>query len=313
MRSLILALLTALSLWGDAHIFVYHRFGDAQHASANTSIAQLREHFEYFKANGYRVISFDTLSKALHAGKTIPDNWVVLSVDDAYRSFYDNALKVFKEYNYPFTLFVYVEATHKNYHDFMSWDQLKDASKYGEIALHSYAHPHMAAFSADEVKADTARAYELFTQHMGFKPRYYAYPYGEYTSKTRDALKTFGFELICNQNSGAINTKSSPYDLDRCALTGKVKLNSKLAMKALNVQWITPKKYPKNGNLKSIHAKIAPTITNAKYYVSGYGWNQVAVDNGDINISFNKPLKFARSRIFIKSGHAQSSIILVKE
>jgi poly-beta-1,6-N-acetyl-D-glucosamine N-deacetylase len=313
MKSFILALLTALTLWGDAHIFVYHRFGDAKHASTNTSIAQLREHFEYFKSNGYKVVSLEQLQLALSQHQEIPDNWVVLTIDDAYRSFYKNALEVFKEYDYPFTLFVYVEATQKGYHDFMTWKQLKEASHYGEVALHSYAHPYLVKLSPEEVHADTKHAYELFTRHMGYKPLYYAYPYGEYTDETRHVLETFGFKLILNQNSGAINSKSDPFNIDRCALTGNVNLRSKLAMKALNAEWITPKKYPKSGNLKSIHAKIAPTIKKAEYYVSGYGWKHITVNNGDINISFDKPLKFARSRIFLKNGPEQSSIILVKE
>lgn len=302
-----------LSLWGDAHIFVYHRFGDDKHASTNTAIEILTKHFKYFKKHHYEVIPLSRLSKALKNGETIPDNWVVLNIDDSYKSFYHNGLPLFKKYGYPFTLFVYIEATEKSYGDFMSWDQIRDASRYGEIGLHSYGHAHMASMSRDEILNDTQKAYDIFKTKMGFEAKYYAYPYGEYTDETKKAIKSFGFELVMNQNSGAINKYSDPYDLDRIALTGDVNLKPKLATKALNAQWIAPKYYPSDGNLKRIHAKIAPSIQKAQYYVSGYGWQNIQVNNGDINIPVNRKLKFSRNRIFLKSGRYQSSIILVKQ
>lgn len=301
-----------LSLWGDAHIFVYHRFGDATHSSTNTSIDILRKHFEYFKKHNYKVVPLSKLNAALKNSEKIPDNWVVLNIDDSYKSFYENGLPLFKQYNYPFTLFVYIEATEKSYGDFMTWNQIQDSAHYGEIALHSYAHHHMASMKHEEIISDTQKAYDTFEAKMGFKPKYYAYPYGEYTDETKKAIKSFGFELIMNQNSGAINHLSDPYDLDRIALTGDVNLKPKLAMKALNAIWFEPKSYPKDGNLKRIHAKIAPSINRAEYYLSGYGWEYTKVENGDINITLDRKLKFSRNRLFLKSGRYQSSTILVK-
>jgi peptidoglycan/xylan/chitin deacetylase (PgdA/CDA1 family) len=302
-----------LSLWGDAHIFVYHRFGDDKHASTNTSVEILKKHFEYFKQHHYEVIPLSQLNAALKEGREIPDHWVVLTIDDSYKSFYHNGLPIFKQYGYPFTLFVYIEATEKSYGDFMSWEQIREASHFGEIALHSYGHHHMVSMHHDDIIADTQKAYQIFEKKMGYKPKYYAYPYGEYRDESKKAIKSFNFDLVMNQNSGAVNEKSDPYDLDRIALTGDVNLKPKLAMKALNAIWIDPKSYPIDGNLKRIHAKIAPSIQHAEYYVSGYGWQNVKVNAGDIAITLNRKLKFSRNRLFLKSGDYQSSIILVKE
>ncbi len=312
MRTLFLTALMCLSLWGDAHIFVYHRFGDDKHASTNTSLKVLKKHFEYFKTHGYEVVSLEKLNSALKNGQNIPDNWVLLNIDDSYKSFYENGLALFKEYNYPFSLFVYVEATQKGYGDFMSWDQIRDAAKYGEIALHSYGHKHMVGLSYKDILKDTKKSYDIFVSKMGFEPKYYAYPYGEYDDMTKKAIKSFGFNLIMNQNAGAVNKLSNPYDLDRIALTGDVNLKRKLSIKALNAKWIEPKKYPKDGNLKRIHAKITSTIHQAQYYISGYGWKRIKVNNGDIDIVINRKLKFSRNRLFLKSGNYQSSTILVK-
>ncbi len=312
-RSLLALLFWACALWSDAHVFVFHRFGDDRHASTNTDLETLQLQFEYFKKQGYKVIPLSRLSDALHQGETIDPKWVVLTIDDSYRSFYTNALPIFKRYGYPFTLFVYIEATDKKYGDFMSWEQIKDASRYGEIGLHSFAHKHMVSLSSQEVAEDTKKAMQRFEAELGSKPRYYAYPYGEYSAETKERVTSFGFDLVLNQNSGAVAAQSDPYDLDRIALTGDVNLDPKLSLRTLNARWIAPIKYPDDGILKSIHAKISPSVSSAEYYVSGYGWERVAVINGDVNVTCNLPLKFSRNRIFIKNGSYQSSTIIVKE
>jgi peptidoglycan/xylan/chitin deacetylase (PgdA/CDA1 family) len=307
-----LALLPLLA-WGDAHIFVYHRFGDQKHASASTSLEVLRAEFEYFKNNGYKVITLKRLHEALQNRQTIDDKWVVLTIDDGYRSFYENALPLFKEYGYPFALFVYVEATEKGYKDYMSWPQIREAQKYGEIGLHSYAHPHLVSLSAEEIEKDTLKGAEIFQKQLGYRPRFYAYPYGEYDADVRSAVTSFGFDLVLNQNSGAVDVRSDRFDLDRTALTGENTLRQKLRIKTLPVNWIAPQNWPEDGKLKTIHATIPANVTDLEYYVSGYGWHRVKAKEGKINVTVDLPLKMRRTRLFLKQGHRQNSIILVKE
>ena len=109
-KALLLALLS-LTLWADAHLFVYHRFGDAKHASTNVSLEVLKKQFDYFKENNYEVIPLSKLNQALKDKRDIPNNWVVFCIDDSYKSFHQNGLALFKEYHYPFTLFVYMVST----------------------------------------------------------------------------------------------------------------------------------------------------------------------------------------------------------
>ena len=110
-KTFLASLLTLTFAFADAHILVYHRFDEPRHASTDISIKNLKEQFEYFKNNGYEVVKLSKLVEALNSGEEIPDNWIVITIDDGYKSFYDKALEVFKEYNYPFAMMIYVEAT----------------------------------------------------------------------------------------------------------------------------------------------------------------------------------------------------------
>lgn len=313
MRYFLLLFLLCFDLFADAKVFVYHRFGDSKHQSTNTSLKDLEKQFIYFKNNGYKVVPMLKIIEKLNKKEKIPEKWIALHIDDSYKSFYTNALKLFKKYNYPFTLFVYVKATEDKYGDFMSWEEIKDTSKYGQIALHSYAHKHLTHLSNKEIFEDTKKSYKIFTEKLGFKPKAYVYPYGEYNQRVKKIIKSFNFEYIANQNLGNVNSNSDKYDLNRIALVGKINLKQKLKYKTLDAKWIEPKEYPKNGILKRIRVKISPKIKNAKLYISAYGWQDIKVKNGIIDIKLNKKLKLARNRVAISTDYYKiSSKLLIK-
>ena len=224
MKYFLLLCLSYFYVQANAHIFVYHRFGDEKHHSTNTTLEELEKEFEYFKTNNYVVVPLSKIIEKLNNKEVIPDNRVSLTIDDSYKSFYENGLPIFKKYNYPFTLFVYVEATEKKYPDFMNWEQIKEASKYGEIALHSYSHKQLMKLSNEEIIEDTKKSYEIFEKELGFKPKGYSYPFGEYDDRVKEQIKKFDFEYILNQNNGLVNVNSDIYDLKRVALVGKIDL-----------------------------------------------------------------------------------------
>lgn len=313
MRQALLLALLSFTLWADAHLFVYHRFGDAKHASTNVSIQTLKKQFDYFKNNNYEVIPLSKLNQALQNKEVIPDNWVVFCIDDSYKSFYQNGLSVFKEYNYPFTLFVYIEATDKSYGDFMTWEQIKEAQKYGEIGLHSYGHKHMVSLTPQAVRKDTEKALKSFKKHLGYTPRYYAYPYGEFDENVKKEITSYGFDLVLNQNVGAVSKLSPAHDLDRIALTGDVNLKHKLRIKYLNAQWHSPKNYPTNAKLNEIHVTMPASIKKAELYVSGGSWEYIKLKDGVFKSTKAYPLRLKRTRVIIKYGNAYTSKIIVKK
>lgn len=300
-------------MWANAHIFVYHRFGDSRYPTTNTTKKELRENFEYFKANGYEVIPLLKLVNALKDKKTISDKWVVLTIDDSYKSFYTNGLELFKEYNYPFSLFIPVEAIEKRYPDYTSWKELKEISKHGNLEFHSYGHKHMTYISDDEMKKDFEKGLELFEKNLNIKPKIFTYPYGEYSPRVKKIAKSYGFEAIINQNMGAVSNFSDVYDLDRTALVGKSNLKLYLRNKALDATWEKPKQFPEDSILKSLHVETNAKEKNGEVYVTGHGWLQAKLKDGNLNMELNKKLTNKRSRVIIKVGNKISTKLLIKD
>ena len=299
MRYLFFIFISVVYLQANAHIFVYHRFGDSKHSSTNTSIKELKKEFEYFRQHKYKVVPLQKIIDKVYKKEKIPDNWVALTIDDSYKSFYENGLAVFKEYNYPFNLNVYVEATQKNYNDFMSWEEIKEASKYGEIGLHSYAHPHLTKISLEQVDQDTKKAYEIFEKNLGYAPKTYVYPYGEYNEEIKNRLKKFNFRTILNQSIGTVTKDSDPQDIYRLALVGDVNIKHKLRYKTFDATWIEPKIFPKDKILKKVKVKVNPKFKKLKLYITGFGWRDVKVKNGMIDVKLNLKLKKSRTRLML--------------
>lgn len=314
MRYLLLLIISYLYIHANAHIFVYHRFGDEKHKSTNTSIQELKKEFEYFKKNNYKVVKLSQIIDKINNNEEVPSNWVALTIDDAYKSFYQNGLEIFKEYGYPFSLYVYVEATDKHYRDFMSWDEIKEASKYGEIGLHSYSHPRLLNLSDEEIRLDTKKAYEKFTQKLGFKPLSYAYPYGEYDKRVENVIKEFNFNTILSQSTGSVSKDSNVYEIYRIALVGDVNIKQKLKYTTLNATWYEPKEFPKDGILKKVKVKVNTDKKNLKLYITGLGWRDIKVKDGIINLDLNEKLKKSRTRIIIGTDFYNiTNHIIIKE
>ncbi|BAF70946.1 polysaccharide deacetylase family protein [Nitratiruptor sp. SB155-2] len=311
-RSSAAFLLVCSLLFSDAHIFVYHRFGDPRYPSTNTSLAELEAQFTYFKQHHYKVVSLSTLVQALQNKKEIPSNWVILTIDDGFKSFL-NALPLFLKFHYPFTLFLATKPIENRYPDYLSWKDLKKIAQYGEIAFHSHTHPHLVDLSNQEIRNDTKKGLELFIKRLGYIPKYYAYPYGEYNERVKRVIKSFGFTAICNQNTGAISKKSDIYDLDRIALVGKVSLPKQLSITHLDAVWFEPKRYPKDGILQKVKIQIDPIYKHAFLYVTGYGWQKVTVNDGFIDQKLHLPLTKKRIRVIIKVKNSKiSTKILVR-
>jgi hypothetical protein len=237
----------------------------------------------------------------------------VFTIDDNYKSFYEHGLALFKEYNYPFSMFVYVGATEQKYGDFMSWDQLKEIAKYGSLEFHSMNHPHMTELSDEALKKDFDEGLALFEKRLGIKPRYFSYPFGEFSPRVKNIATSYGFQAILNQTMGAVASFSDPLDLDRSALVGKSDLGGFLKYKALETTWFEPTFLGEDGKLTSLHVKAQTNATKGGIYISEHGYQEVSLSDGIFKAELNKILTKERTRVIVSVGNKISTKLLVKD
>ena len=98
---------------GIGHIFMLHRVLPEplrNQYSFNRDLAITPEHLEeiivYLKRKNYCFVSLDDVHNMLINGKTVPQKFVCLTLDDGYRDNIEFGFPVFKKHNVPITIYV---------------------------------------------------------------------------------------------------------------------------------------------------------------------------------------------------------------
>ena len=86
------------------------------------------------------------------------------------------------------------------------------------IGAHSAAHGHMAFMDRGAMEEDLVRMTSTFLIELGFVPRLFAYPYGEYSAELITMIQNAGYAAAFGQHSGAAAAGANPFTLPRFAL-----------------------------------------------------------------------------------------------
>lgn len=214
---------------GSAVILLYHRFAEPAFPSTNIRIEQFEAHLDYLAENDFHVWPLERIVEHLQAGELLPDRTVAITIDDAYRSIYEEAYPRLKARDWPFTIFVATEDVDRDAEWSLTWDQVREMARNGgTIANHSHTHEHLARRSPeqsqeewlDQTAADIERAQERLNEELeGAPPPLFAYPFGEYSEALAELVTgELGFEAAFGQHSGAVGKYSDLRALPRYAL-----------------------------------------------------------------------------------------------
>lgn len=196
---------TALTIIG------YHEITDRKDAlipSYAVTSQQFSEHLDWLKNNGYHFINVDQLIKA-HEGKySLPSKPVLLTVDDGYQSFYQNAYPIIRAKKVPVVLAVvgsWLEPKEGQKVDFggesisrdkiLSWKELKEMQSSGlvEIASHSY-HLHQGIVGNPQGNLEPAAITRIYdsTSKTYESDEHYQSRIFQDLKKNNDLLKSHG-------------------------------------------------------------------------------------------------------------------------
>ncbi|MEW6428048.1 MAG: polysaccharide deacetylase family protein [Thermodesulfobacteriota bacterium] len=228
---LFFALLTASAdCRADATVLLYHRFGEDRYPTTSVPAAAFVRQMDWLAENGYRVVDLADIVDSIEAGRPVADKTVAITIDDDYRSLYTVAWPVFRRHGYPFTVFVYGEATDRGYRDFLSWRQVEEMAAAGvAFANHGYAHPHFGMRPrgmGDEayrqwIRADLRRGAALIAEHTGQRSDLLALPYGEYTAEVLAVAREEGYRAVFTQTPGAVSEHTDPMMIPREPILGR--------------------------------------------------------------------------------------------
>ena len=98
---------------------MYHRFEENKYPSTNIRMDVFLEHIAAIKNNGFEFYNPNLFNEQFSEPKD--NKKILLTIDDAFLSFYENAWPILKKNKIPFILFVSTEPIGKK--GYMSWEQ----------------------------------------------------------------------------------------------------------------------------------------------------------------------------------------------
>ncbi len=285
---------------------MYHRFNEFKYPSTNISMNIFKEHIELIKKSGIQFYHPKKFEKEFEIPKK--NKKILLTVDDAFKSFYDNAWPYLRENNIPFILFVSTEPVGKR--GYMSWEQIKeiDDNEFSIIGHHSHSHEYLIDKSKEEFLKDIETANKIFKENLGYIPTLFSYPFGEYSKFMRDFIAK-NFKIAFGQHSGIIDVNKNRFELPRFPINEKYgelkRFQSIINYFPLEYKRLEPeeKKISKKNNPPEFKVEFFKNQKNIKnincYSNEGNKWEKsnIIILDKTLSIKFREPFLPRRGRI----------------
>ena len=285
---------------------MYHRFNENKYPSTNIQIDIFKSQIDIIYKNNFKFYNPDNFEMEFNKPKT--EKKILLTIDDAFISFYENAWPYLKKNKIPFILFVSTEPIGK--FGYMTWNQIKEIEKeeFAFLGNHSHSHEYLINYKFEDFKNDIDKSINIFKKKIGYNPKFFSYPFGEYSLKQRNYISE-KFKFAFGQHSGVIELNKDKYELPRFPINEKYGDLDRFE----NLINFLPLQYnniiPKDKFLESVNNPPEMLIEffeeqkNLKniscYSNEGGDWHKtnIKLENNNLNIFFREKFKERRGRI----------------
>ena len=191
---------------------MYHRFNETRYPSTNIQVEIFKNQIEIIKKSNYNFNNPYNFKEKFNTKKIKKE--ILITIDDAFQSFYLEAWPYLKKNRIPFILFVSTEPVGKK--GYMTWEQIREieTEKFAFIGHHSHTHGYLVDETNDKFILDIEKANKIFLKELGYIPSLFSYPFGEYSKFMRDYISE-NFEFAFGQHSGVIDINKDKFELPR--------------------------------------------------------------------------------------------------
>ena len=198
---------------------MYHRFDENKYPSTNIRMNEFIEHINLIEQNEIKFINPKNFENEVINNKN--QRKILLTIDDGFSSFYNNAWPVLKSKKIPFILFVSTREVGKS--GYMNWSQINELHKYEfvEIGNHSHTHDYLVDFNIEEIEKDIKESISLFKKNLNYNSKFFSYPFGEYSLAFKNLILNLGFDYAFGQHSGVIDETKDFIEMPRFPINEK--------------------------------------------------------------------------------------------
>ncbi len=285
---------------------MYHRFNENKYPSTNIKMDIFKEHINIINNSDFNFHNPNNFDE--HFNKPKLKKEILITIDDAFESFYIEAWPYLKKNKIPFILFVSTEPVGKR--GYMTWKQIKEieSNDFAVIGHHSHTHEYLIDVSNKEFILDIETANKIFLRELGYIPSLFSYPFGEYSKFMRDYISK-NFKYAFGQHSGVIDLNKNKFELPRFPINEKYgelkRFRSIINYFPLEYKKIFPEEKQLFENTNPPNFKVEffneqKNLSNINCYSNeGNIWEKSKVNfvNNSLTIEFREPFKPRRGRI----------------
>ena len=193
-------------------ILMYHSISEQDESGrhpyyrTSTSPAVFAAQMEYLHRSGYHTRSVAQSIARLEANLPDAARSVVLTFDDGYRDFYENAFPVLNQYGFTATVylptaFIGESTLQFKGQDCLTWSEVRELRASGiAFGSHTVTHPQLHELDARSIEAEIVNSKSTIEEKTGTAVDSFAYPYAfpqtdaGFTERLRGTLAQSGYK-----------------------------------------------------------------------------------------------------------------------
>ncbi len=186
---------------------MYHHIDTTESATAgkygflNVTPDMFDKHMAYLSAKGYTTIAPADLINFFSGTSKLPTKAIMLTFDDAYADFGDQAVSILNKYGFKATLFAPTGLLENP--GYLTWSRISSFGSNIYVGNHTWSHHNVVA-KKDVILKEVNTATAQLNDH-GLDPlKIFAYPYGTISNLAVSTIKELGFKLALTTKPGKI-------------------------------------------------------------------------------------------------------------
>jgi peptidoglycan/xylan/chitin deacetylase (PgdA/CDA1 family)/GT2 family glycosyltransferase/ubiquinone/menaquinone biosynthesis C-methylase UbiE len=213
-------------------VLMYHRIADdgpEALAPYRTSPAEFEAQLRLLRRHGYYCLSSAELYDHLLTRRPVPGRPILITFDDAYQDFADNAFPILERNNMTAEVFVVTGKVGQTSDwdkkhgvaPLMDWPEIERLSAAGiRFGSHMASHSPAPNLSSDALLDEAMRSKLVLEQRLGYPVTSIAMPYGIFDPRVRQALEVCGYTVAFSTDDGLVKFDDPHLRLPRLEIYG---------------------------------------------------------------------------------------------
>jgi peptidoglycan/xylan/chitin deacetylase (PgdA/CDA1 family) len=212
---------------------MYHSIADNSDDPYSVPVDAFRQQISWLSEHGFEVIPLSTLVRSIHARSNGNlRKKVVVTFDDGYKDFLDNALPTLLVHRAPATVFLITDLLggSATWNEFgkdirlMSEDEVRCIKTQGiSLGSHTASHPNLTLMNHEDLQRQLIDSHDKLTL-LGESFYAFSYPWGQWSSQIMDAVKASGYECAVAVGEQTRFTADNAHVLPRMTITRDIDL-----------------------------------------------------------------------------------------